>query len=146
MSIHYTLREDGLLLTKPDDSMESLDSFEELLRITQRLSGGETVREAVQTNCMKITLVANRDYDLLNPNNRETIQQIIGKAIEQGSEVGLIMRKHGEDFVSCRLAYHDGKAYWKVILANDFTSRELSYLSNVLRDIGILYLNKNIRP
>lgn len=145
MSIHFTLQENGLLLTKPDDCAENLDSFEELLRITQRLSGGEIVREAVQTNCLKITLAARRDFDLLNANNRDAVQRAIEEAIKQNLEASISMRKHGEEFIVCRLAFSKDKAYWKVTLAKDFTSRELSYLANVLRDTSILYLNKNIR-
>jgi len=145
MSMKFSLQGDSLLISKPDDT-GSMKSLDELLHIMQRLSSSESVREAVQTTNIAITLdceTGRRSYSLLNSNNRDEVKKIVENAVEQTDKILLSMRKHGTERLVCRLASAEQKPYWFVELACDISYRELAFFSSVLKDVGILNLNKN---
>jgi hypothetical protein len=56
------------------------------------------------------------------------------------------MKRHGEEIVVCQLTSLNGKPFWKVVRASNFSCRELSYLINTLKEAGIFSFTKITRP
>ena len=153
MSTHFSLQDNNkLVLSRPEDTPDRLDSLTELLSITQRISDYEKVHEAVQTEQMSIKLVCNfskKSWNLLNHDNFEVVRQTVANYLNDEECVYdpyIIMKRHGKEIVACRLISLDRKTYWKVIRANDFTARELSYLISVIKDAGLYSFTKITRP
>ena len=123
----------------------------ELLSVTQRISDYERVHEAVQTDQMSIKLVCNfskKSWNLLNHDNYEAARKVLADALnDEGCFYipFIIMKRHGKEIVTCQLVTNDGKPYWKVVRANDFSHRELSYLINVLKEAGLYSFTKITR-
>ena len=152
MSTHFSLLNNQLIISKPENSTENLDSLSELLAITQRISDYERVHEAVQTEQMSIKLVCNfskKSWNLLNHDNYETIRQVVADFLSSDDNIYIpfvIMRRHGEEIVACQLTSLNGKPFWKVVRASNFSCRELSYLINTLKEAGIFSFTKITRP
>jgi len=152
MSTHFSLLNNQLIITKPENGTENLDSLSELLAITQRISDYERVHEAVQTEQMSIKLVCNfskKSWNLLNHDNYETIRQVVANFLNSDDDIYIpfvIMKRHGEEIVVCQLTSLNGKPFWKVVRASNFSCRELSYLINTLKEAGIFSFTKITRP
>jgi hypothetical protein len=152
MSTHFSLLNNQLIISKPENSTENLDSLSELLAITQRISDYERVHEAVQTEQMSIKLVCNfskKSWNLLNHDNYETIRQVVANFLNSDDDIYIpyvIMKRHGEEIVVCQLTSLNGKPFWKVVRASNFSCRELSYLINTLKEAGIFSFTKITRP
>jgi len=152
MSTHFSLLNNQLIISKPENGTENLDSLSELLAITQRISDYERVHEAVQTEQMSIKLVCNfskKSWNLLNHDNYETIRQVVANFLNSDDDIYIpyvIMKRHGEEIVVCQLTSLNGKPFWKVVRASNFSCRELSYLINTLKEAGIFSFTKITRP
>lgn len=152
MSTHFSLLNNQLIISKPEKGTENLDSLSELLAITQRISDYERVHEAVQTEQMSIKLVCNfskKSWNLLNHDNYETIRQVVANFLNNDGDIYIpyvIMKRHGEEIVVCQLSSLNGKPFWKVVRASNFSCRELSYLINTLKEAGIFSFTKITRP
>lgn len=152
MSTHFSLLNNQLIISKPENGTENLDSLSELLAITQRISDYERVHEAVQTEQMSIKLVCNfskKSWNLLNHDNYETIRQVVANFLNSDDDIYIpyvIMKRHGEEIVVCQLTSLNGKPFWKVVRASNFLCRELSYLINTLKEAGIFSFTKITRP
>ena len=152
MSTHFSLLNNQLIISKPEKGIENLDSLSELLAITQRISDYERVHEAVQTEQMSIKLVCNfskKSWNLLNHDNYETIRQVVAIFLNNDDDIYIpyvIMKRHGEEIVVCQLSSLNGKPFWKVVRASNFSCRELSYLINTLKEAGIFSFTKITRP
>lgn len=152
MSTHFSLLNNQLIISKPEKGIENLDSLSELLAITQRISDYERVHEAVQTEQMSIKLVCNfskKSWNLLNHDNYETIRQVVANFLNNDDDIYIpyvIMKRHGEEIVVCQLSSLNGKPFWKVVRASNFSCRELSYLINTLKEAGIFSFTKITRP
>lgn len=152
MSTHFSLLNNQLIISKPENGTENLDSLSELLAITQRISDYERVHEAVQTEQMSIKLVCNfskKSWNLLNHDNYETIRQVVANFLNNDGDIYIpyvIMKRHGEEIVVCQLSSLNGKPFWKVVRASNFSCRELSYLINTLKEAGIFSFTKITRP
>ena len=152
MSTHFSLQDEKLVISKPEDSPEKLYSLTDLLSVTQRISDYEKVHEAVQTDQMSIKMVCNfskKNWNLLNHDNYEAVQQAVANVLDDEECVNtpyIIMKRHGKEILVCQLSSLYGKPYWKVVRANDFTHRELSYLIGVMKDAGLYSFTKITRP
>ena len=152
MSTHFSLQDNKLVLSRPENTPDRLDSLTELLTITQRISDYEKVHEAVQTEQMSIKLVCNfskKSWNIQNHDSFEAVRQTVADYLNDEESVYdpyIIMKRHGKEIVACQLASLNGKPYWKVIRASDFTARELSYLINVIKDAGLYSFTKITRP
>ena len=151
MSTRFSLQNNHLVLSKPDDCINRLDSLTELLAITQRISDYEKVHEAVQTEQMSIKMVCNftkKSWNILNSDNYEAARQAVANVINDEECVNvpyIIMKRHGKEILVCQLALQNEKPYWKVVRAEDFTCRELSYLINVIKEAGLYSFTKITR-
>ena len=151
MSTRFSLQNNHLVLSKPDDCIDRLDSLTELLAITQRISDYEKVREAVQTEQMSIKMVCNftkKSWNILNSDNYEAARQAVANAIDDKECIYtpyIIMKRHGKEILVCQLTLQNEKPYWKVVRAEDFTCRELSYLINVIKEAGLYSFTKITR-
>ena len=151
-STHFSIQDGKLVISKPEDSTESLDSLSELLTITQKISDYERVHEAVQTDQMSIKMVCNftkKSWNLLNRDNYEVVGQVVADVLSDEECVNIpyvIMKRHGKEILVCQLSSLKGKPYWKVVRANDFSHRELSYLINVMKDASLYSFTKITRP
>ena len=151
MSTRFSLQNNHLVLSKPDDCIDRLDSLTELLAITQRISDYEKVHEAVQTEQMSIKMVCNftkKSWNILNSDNYEAARQAVANVINDEECVNvpyIIMKRHGKEILVCQLALQNEKPYWKVVRAEDFTCRELSYLINVIKEAGLYSFTKITR-
>ena len=101
---------------------------------------------------MSIKLVCNfskKSWNILNHDNFEAVRQTVADYLNDEESVYdpyIIMKRHGKEIVACQLVSLNGKPYWKVIRASDFTARELSYLINVIKDAGLYSFTKITRP
>ena len=151
MSTRFSLQNNHLVLSKPDDCINRLDSLTELLAITQRISDYEKVHEAVQTEQMSIKMVCNftkKSWNILNSDNYEAARQAVANVINDEECVNvpyIIMKRHGKEILVCQLALQNERPYWKVVRAEDFTCRELSYLINVIKEAGLYSFTKITR-
>lgn len=151
MSTRFSLQNNHLVLSKPDDCIDRLDSLAELLAITQRISDYEKVREAVQTEQMSIKMVCNftkKSWNILNSDNYEAARQAVANVLDDKECIYtpyIIMKRHGKEILVCQLALQNEKPYWKVVRAEDFTCRELSYLINVIKEAGLYSFTKITR-
>lgn len=151
MSTRFSLQNNHLVLSKPDDCIDRLDSLTELLAITQRISDYEKVHEAVQTEQMSIKMVCNftkKSWNILNSDNYEAARQAVANVINDEECVNvpyIIMKRHGKEILVCQLALQNEKPYWKVVRAEDFTCRELSYLISVIKEAGLYSFTKITR-
>lgn len=151
MSTRFSLQNNHLVLSKPDDCIDRLDSLAELLAITQRISDYEKVREAVQTEQMSIKMVCNftkKSWNILNGDNYEAARQAVANVLDDKECIYtpyIIMKRHGKEILVCQLALQNEKPYWKVVRAEDFTCRELSYLINVIKEAGLYSFTKITR-
>ena len=151
MSTRFSLQDNHLVLSKPDDCNDRLDSLSELFAVTQKISDYEKIYEAVQTEQMSVKMVCNftkKSWNILNHDNYEAARQAVADAIENDECVNtpyIIMKRHGKEILVCQLALLNGKPYWKVVRASDFTHRELSYLINVIKEAGLYTFTKITR-
>ena len=147
MSTRFSVRDNHLVMTGPDDNHDCLDSLTRLYYLTQEISEHDRVHEAVQTERISIKMVCNfsgKSWDMLNQNNFEAVRQAVANILNNDECVNvpyIIMKRDDKETLVCQLSILGEKRRpcWKVVRANDFSWNELAYFVNSLKKASVYF-------